>query len=236
LLILSPFLLFLQRRISHHLSLIVIVTTFLFTLVSSFFFLFWCISTRTLPATVSFLANLVTLGKTLSLFSLVYIHTSKLVLYYEHTLGCFLFISEQMTSYDISEEAKQAADSPDMGLGTVPEENEHNHYHDSHSLKDRDPTDKRNPRNWSLAKKRLLFTALISSSLLADGLGTFPDYACFNADKNIRAMTWGATLVVTQAMDWNISVAHSATSLNYGILLQGFGGIFAVPLIEAYGR
>jgi hypothetical protein len=51
-----------------------------------------------------------------------------------------------------------------------------------------------------------------------------------------RAMTWGATLVVTQAMDWKISVAHSATSLNYGILLQGFGGIFAVPLIEAYGR
>jgi hypothetical protein len=24
--------------------------------------------------------------------------------------------------------------------------------------------------------------------------------------------------------------------MNYGILLQGFGGIFAVPLIETYGR
>jgi hypothetical protein len=51
-----------------------------------------------------------------------------------------------------------------------------------------------------------------------------------------RGMTWGATLVVTQALQWNITVSHSATSLNYGILLQGFGGIVAVPLIEAYGR
>lgn len=24
--------------------------------------------------------------------------------------------------------------------------------------------------------------------------------------------------------------------MNYGILLQGFGGIFVVPLVEAYGR
>lgn len=52
----------------------------------------------------------------------------------------------------------------------------------------------------------------------------------------IRAMVWGSTLVSQQAMDWNITVNHSATSMNYGILLQGFGGIFAVPLIEAYGR
>ena len=49
-------------------------------------------------------------------------------------------------------------------------------------------------------------------------------------------MTWGATLVVPQAIEWKTSVTHSATSLNYGILLQGFGGIFAVPLIDAYGR
>lgn len=49
-------------------------------------------------------------------------------------------------------------------------------------------------------------------------------------------MTWGATLIVTQAMDWKTGVTHSATSMNYGILLQGFGGVFAVPLIEAYGR
>ena len=49
-------------------------------------------------------------------------------------------------------------------------------------------------------------------------------------------MIWGATLVVPQAIEWKTSVAHSATSLNYGILLQGIGGIIAVPLIDAYGR
>lgn len=49
-------------------------------------------------------------------------------------------------------------------------------------------------------------------------------------------MVWGSTLITDQAMDWDISVAKSAQSMNYGILLQGFGGIFAVPLIEAYGR
>jgi hypothetical protein len=37
-------------------------------------------------------------------------------------------------------------------------------------------------------------------------------------------------------MQWQIGVDKAATSMNYGILLQGFGGIFAVPLIEAYGR
>jgi hypothetical protein len=50
------------------------------------------------------------------------------------------------------------------------------------------------------------------------------------------AMVWGSTLITQQAIDWNITVNHSATSMNWGILLQGFGGIFAVPLIEAYGR
>ncbi|KAK2805765.1 hypothetical protein FQN50_006041 [Emmonsiellopsis sp. PD_5] len=79
--------------------------------------------------------------------------------------------------------------------------------------------DPANPRNWSPLKKGLLFTALMSSSLLADG-----------------AMTWGATLIVPQAMEWHDSISHSATSMNYGILLQGFGGMFALPLIEAYGR
>lgn len=49
-------------------------------------------------------------------------------------------------------------------------------------------------------------------------------------------MTWGATLIVPQSFDWHISIDKSATSMNYGILLQGFGGILAVPLIEAYGR
>lgn len=49
-------------------------------------------------------------------------------------------------------------------------------------------------------------------------------------------MTWGATLVAPQAKEWHMSIAHSATSLNYGILLQGFGGMFAVPVADAYGR
>lgn len=56
---------------------------------------------------------------------------------------------------------------------------------------------------------------------------------CLTVDS---AMVWGSTLITQQAMDWKISIDHSATSMNYGILLQGFGGIFAVPLIEAYGR
>lgn len=88
-----------------------------------------------------------------------------------------------------------------------------------HGIECRDAVDMENPRNWTSTKKRLLFAALISSSLLADG-----------------AMTWGATLIVAQAEAWGISVDFSATSMNYGILLQGFGGIFAVPFIEAYGR
>ncbi|KAJ6035779.1 hypothetical protein N7540_000058 [Penicillium herquei] len=76
-----------------------------------------------------------------------------------------------------------------------------------------------NPRKWSSTRKTLLFISLMSSSLLADG-----------------AMVWGSTLVSEQAIDWNTTATHAATSMNYGILLQGFGGIFAVPLIEAYGR
>ncbi|OOQ82608.1 polyamine transporter [Penicillium brasilianum] len=86
-------------------------------------------------------------------------------------------------------------------------------------LKNADPSDMKNPQNWSRTRKTLLFVSLMSSSLLADG-----------------AMVWGGTLVTPQAMEWGISVTHSATSMNYGILLQGFGGMFAVPLIEAYGR
>jgi hypothetical protein len=51
-----------------------------------------------------------------------------------------------------------------------------------------------------------------------------------------RAMVWGGTLITPQALEWGISINKSATSMNWGILLQGFGGIFAVPLVEAYGR
>ncbi|KAF7713416.1 Uncharacterized protein PECH_001575 [Penicillium ucsense] len=88
-----------------------------------------------------------------------------------------------------------------------------------HGMKTLDSMDKNNPRNWSRARKTLLFVSLMSSSLLADG-----------------GMVWGGTLVTPQAIEWGISVPHSATSMNYGILLQGFGGMFAVPLIETYGR
>ncbi|RAH47325.1 putative MFS transporter [Aspergillus brunneoviolaceus CBS 621.78] len=75
-----------------------------------------------------------------------------------------------------------------------------------------DGNEQRNPRNWRPWKKRLLFFALMSSSILADG-----------------GMTWGATLI-------DISVDKSATTMNYGMLLQGVGGLMANPLIEAYGR
>ncbi|KAJ5808960.1 hypothetical protein N7474_010229 [Penicillium riverlandense] len=86
-------------------------------------------------------------------------------------------------------------------------------------FKSSESNDPQDPKNWSTARKTLLFMSLMSSSLLADG-----------------AMVWGSTLITQQAMDWNIPITHSATSMNYGILLQGFGGIFVVPLIEAYGR
>ncbi|RAL07121.1 putative MFS transporter [Aspergillus homomorphus CBS 101889] len=76
-----------------------------------------------------------------------------------------------------------------------------------------------NPRHWHPWKKRFLFFALMSSSILADG-----------------GMTWGATLIVPQALDWDITVNQSATTMNYGMLLQGVGGLMAIPLIEAYGR
>jgi hypothetical protein len=49
-------------------------------------------------------------------------------------------------------------------------------------------------------------------------------------------MTWGATLVVPQAVEWHITPQDAATSLNYGILLQGIGGLLAVPLMDALGR
>ncbi|OBT62415.1 hypothetical protein VE03_08540 [Pseudogymnoascus sp. 23342-1-I1] len=84
---------------------------------------------------------------------------------------------------------------------------------------DFDPNDAKDPKNWSNTRKHLIFAALMSSSLLCDG-----------------GMTWGATLLFPQHLQWQIELDKAATSMNYGILLQGFGGIFAVPLIEAYGR
>ncbi|EKV11584.1 MFS transporter, putative [Penicillium digitatum PHI26] len=88
-----------------------------------------------------------------------------------------------------------------------------------HSNSNIEARDALKPRNWSSKRKTMLFVSLMTSSLLADG-----------------AMVWGGTLVTEQAVAWDTSITHSATSMNYGILLQGLGGIFAVPLIEAYGR
>ncbi|KAJ5549705.1 hypothetical protein N7535_002358 [Penicillium sp. DV-2018c] len=97
--------------------------------------------------------------------------------------------------------------------------------------------DQLNPRNWSSARKTMLFVSLMTSSLLADGYGMARSIVELIVPVICDwAMVWGGTLVTEQAMDWKISITHSATSMNYGILLQGFGGILAVPLIEAYGR
>jgi hypothetical protein len=49
-------------------------------------------------------------------------------------------------------------------------------------------------------------------------------------------MTWGATLIVPQAIEWKLTIPKSATSLNYGILLQGIGGVLSMPFINAFGR
>lgn len=84
---------------------------------------------------------------------------------------------------------------------------------------DPDPSDPLNPQNWPKWKKTTLFVALMSSSIICDG-----------------GMTWGASLFVANVIEWDIPMSLSTTSANYGILLQGFGGIFAVPLIEHYGR
>lgn len=75
------------------------------------------------------------------------------------------------------------------------------------------------PQNWPPRKKALLFLALMSSSILCDG-----------------GMTWGVSLFVDQTFEWDISMAKSSTSINYGILMQGIGGVIAVPFIESYGR
>ncbi|KAJ5622782.1 hypothetical protein N7490_011387 [Penicillium lividum] len=102
-------------------------------------------------------------------------------------------------------------------LAPLHELTESNGLSPSPSPENKQPMD--SPRDWSFTRKTLIFMALMSSSILADG-----------------AMVWGSTLITQQAIDWDVTVNHSATSMNYGILLQGFGGIIAVPLIEAYGR
>lgn len=94
----------------------------------------------------------------------------------------------------------------------------------------------RSPRSWSPWKKRLLFFALMSSSILADGYAIYSIAYIGHFVNEYRGMTWGSTLIVDQAMEWGISVDKSATSMNYGMLLQGIGGLIAIPLIEAFGR
>lgn len=84
---------------------------------------------------------------------------------------------------------------------------------------DPNPSDPLNPQNWPEWRKTSLFVALMSSSILCDG-----------------GMTWGASLFVANVIEWHIPMSKSTTSANYGILLQGFGGVFAVPLIEHFGR
>lgn len=94
----------------------------------------------------------------------------------------------------------------------------------------------RSPRSWSPWKKRLLFFALMSSSILADGYAIYSIPYIGPFINEHRGMTWGSTLIVDQATEWGISVDKSATSMNYGMLLQGIGGLIAIPLIEAFGR
>lgn len=84
---------------------------------------------------------------------------------------------------------------------------------------DPDISDSNNPQNWPIWKKGTIFLALLTSSILCDG-----------------GMIWGSSLFVAQALEWKITLAKSSTSVNWGILLQGFGGILAVPLIETCGR
>lgn len=82
-----------------------------------------------------------------------------------------------------------------------------------------DPNDALNPQNWSSHCKTSVFLALMSSSLLCDG-----------------GITWGASLFVAQSMEWEITLAKSSTSINWGLLLNGLGGVIAVPFIESFGR
>jgi hypothetical protein len=84
---------------------------------------------------------------------------------------------------------------------------------------DPDISDVNNPQNWPVWRKRTVFFALMTSSILCDG-----------------GMTWGASLFVAQAEEWHISLTRSSTSINWGILLQGFGGVLVVPLMEYCGR
>lgn len=78
-----------------------------------------------------------------------------------------LLFSDTMAS-DFAELKADCA-SPRISQTVLPYNGDTGDYYDTHSMKSRDANEEKNPRCWSPAKKRLLFTALISSSLLADG-------------------------------------------------------------------
>jgi hypothetical protein len=63
---------------------------------------------------------------------------------------------------------------------------------------DPDISDVNNPQNWSAWRKRTVLLALMTSSILCDG-----------------GMTWGASLFVAQAAQWNLYISRTSTPINY---------------------
>jgi MFS family permease len=49
-------------------------------------------------------------------------------------------------------------------------------------------------------------------------------------------MTYGSVVFQAQAATFKMSVAATANSISGGLFLQGPGGLFAVPLVQRYGR
>lgn len=49
-------------------------------------------------------------------------------------------------------------------------------------------------------------------------------------------MTYGTVLFAAQAETFGVSIQRSANSITGALFLQGVGGIFAVPLIQRFGR
>ncbi|KAI7460638.1 hypothetical protein KC367_g8931 [Hortaea werneckii] len=75
------------------------------------------------------------------------------------------------------------------------------------------------PLNWTWAKKHRILLSLILAALLTD-----------------FGMTYGFVLFQAQAPDFHMSVTSASRSASGGLFLQGPAGIFAVPLIQRYGR
>ncbi|RMY30638.1 hypothetical protein D0864_16926, partial [Hortaea werneckii] len=82
------------------------------------------------------------------------------------------------------------------------------------------PTDSQDdPLNWTWAKKHQILLSLVLAALLTD-----------------FGMTYGFVLFQAQAPDFHMSVTSVSRSASGGLFLQGPAGIFAVPLIQRYGR